>query len=246
MFRLAQAKAVSLTVVLLSVVLAVSLLSLGLKLAEKPVTETILLTTTERATETSTVIATVPKEFTTTSVLTSTKLAVETVTQKELTTIVAPPTTETLTSTRYETVTTTTTLAPAPVTVTVTAYVSPAMVTRTVTVEVTRTITTTITAPPSVVALEINKNIYIPPGSSVTLSYRTPYSGYLALSFKATEGVYISVVSAAGSIRYPAAGSATEGAFLFYVTPNTTTFVGIFNTAQSSTGVTINIYYYYY
>jgi len=129
-FRLAQAKAVSLTVILLFVLLAVSLLTLGLRLSEKPVTETILLTTTERATETST------------TVLTSTKLAVETVTQKEVTTIVAPPSTVTLTSTRYETVTTTT-LAPALVTVTVTAIAPPTTITRTVTTTTTITSTTT-------------------------------------------------------------------------------------------------------
>jgi len=126
---LAQAKAVSLTVVLLSVVLAVSLLSLGLKFAEKPVTETVLLTVTERAIETST------------TVLTSTKLAVETVTQKEFTTILAPPTTVTLTSTRYETVTTTTTLPP----LTITMTAPPVTVTATTTYYITRTLTTTTT-----------------------------------------------------------------------------------------------------
>jgi hypothetical protein len=141
MFVLAQAKAVSLTLVLLSVVLAVSLLSLGLKFAEKPVTETILLTTTERVTETSSVIATVLKEFTTTSVLTSTKLVVETVTQKELTTIVAPPTTLTLTVT--ETITQIPVVPISTITVTVTA--PPTTITRTVTTTITSTTTQYIT-----------------------------------------------------------------------------------------------------
>jgi hypothetical protein len=112
-------------------VLVVSLLNLGLKLGEKPVTETLLLTTTERATETST------------AVLTSTKLTVETVTQKELTTIVAPPTTVTLTSTRYETVTTTTTLPP--LTITMTATAPPVTVTTTATQYITRILITTTT-----------------------------------------------------------------------------------------------------
>jgi len=113
----------------LSVVLAVSLLSLGLKLAEKPVTENVLLTATERATETST------------AVLTSTKLAVETVTQKELTTIVAPPTTLTLTVTE-----TITQIPVVPIsTITATATAPPTTITRTVTTTTTSTTTQYIT-----------------------------------------------------------------------------------------------------
>jgi hypothetical protein len=100
-----------------------------LKLAEKPVTETVLLTATERATETST------------AVLTSTKLVVETVTQKEVTTIVAPPTTVTLTVTE-----TITQIPVVPIsTITVTATAPPTTITRTVTTTTTSTTTQYIT-----------------------------------------------------------------------------------------------------
>ncbi|OGD56292.1 hypothetical protein A3K78_03995 [Candidatus Bathyarchaeota archaeon RBG_13_52_12] len=95
--------------------------------------------------------------------------------------------------------------------------------------------------------LEYDKHITIPANTASYLEYKTGFSGYIAVMFTSTSGVYFDMGSSQVSYTwfgtYPKTGTAVTGSFKLLVLPGTT-YIKIMNPSMT-TEATVYLYLTY-